>query len=320
MAVLINDVQEVGQGSFDMILYYHNVVPLTAPKGEFSTSITISSPAFETQMAWLSKYFHILPLEQYLKNQQQMSSAEMKRKKFVSITFDDGTASTYRSIVPILKKYQIPTTIFVSTCQLEQGPLIWGAYLNALCFNDDYQALVIKDREFPLLSDDQRRATRKTLYTEAVSSGDPTCFVREIAKKYPLSRTILDSYQGMTHDQLREAAAGELFEIGSHTVTHPYLSKIPDEMQWQELVESKQVLADVTGKNVRYFAYPSGDYNEQTLSILKIVGYDAAFATSPKNIGGEPRFEFPRTGIFSSSLIKLQIKMLMSSYHRRDSG
>jgi poly-beta-1,6-N-acetyl-D-glucosamine N-deacetylase len=299
-----------------MILYYHNVVPLTAPKGQFYTSITISSPAFETHIAWLSKYFHILPLEQYLKNQQHISSAEMKRKKFVSITFDDGTADTYRSIVPILKNYQIPATIFVSTCQLEQGPLIWGAYLNALCFNDDYRVLVINDREFPLLSDDQRRATRKTLFADAVSSGDPTCFVREVAKKYPLSKTILDSYQGMTHDQLREAAAGDLIEIGSHTVTHPYLSKIPDEMQWQELVESKQVLTDVIGKSVRYFAYPNGDYNEQTLSILKIAGYDVAFATSPKNIVGDPRYEIPRTGIFSSSLLKLQIKMWMDKYLR----
>ncbi len=61
---------------------------------------------------------------------------------------------------------------------------------------------------------------------------------------------------------------------------------------------------------MRYFAYPSGDYNQDSLDLLKEAGYLAAFATIPRHLGDEPRFEIERVGVYSPSLLKLHAKAL----------
>jgi peptidoglycan/xylan/chitin deacetylase (PgdA/CDA1 family) len=115
----------------------------------------------------------------------------------------------------------------------------------------------------------------------------------------------------MTHHQLETAGAGNLVEVGAHTLTHPYLGQLTKEKQEQEIVESGRILSKLTGKPIRYFAYPSGEYDLDTLDLVKNAGYDAAFAVLPKNLGVDhDRFQIGRIGIYSPSLLKLQLKAL----------
>ena len=46
-----------------------------------------------------------------------------------------------------------------------------------------------------------------------------------------------------------------------------------------EIRKSKEILEGLTGKEVRYLAYPYGSYNEATVSIVKEAGFAAAFST-----------------------------------------
>ena len=77
-----------------------------------------------------------------------------------------------------------------------------------------------------------------------------------------------------------------------------------------EIFESQRLLSELSGKPVRYFAYPSGDYNLDTLELVEAAGYQAAFATIPRGLDSEPRFEIERIGIYSPSLVKLHAKAL----------
>ena len=54
----------------------------------------------------------------------------------------------------------------------------------------------------------------------------------------------------MTEDELRELAAGDLVEIGAHTLTHPVLSSLPPEQQQHEIGGSKRRLEAMIGKSV----------------------------------------------------------------------
>ena len=114
----------------------------------------------------------------------------------------------------------------------------------------------------------------------------------------------------MTYEQLRSAGERDLIEVGSHTVTHPFLSELPKNQQAQEIFESQRLLSELSGKPVRYFAYPSGDYNQDTLELVMEAGYQAAFATIPRGLGNDPRFEIERIGVYSPSLLKLHAKAL----------
>jgi peptidoglycan/xylan/chitin deacetylase (PgdA/CDA1 family) len=59
------------------------------------------------------------------------------------------------------------------------------------------------------------------------------------------------------------------FEIGSHTVTHPFLTSLSEEEMKEELEGSKRRLEERYKINVETIAFPYWDYDERVLSISK---------------------------------------------------
>lgn len=286
-----------------MILLYHNLVPDNAPSGYKLTSITLRQAVFEQHIAWLSRYFEIVSLEVYL------STAKERLGRKIAVTFDDGTATSFACAFPVLQKFKVPATFFVTTCHLDGGSLMPGCFLNAVFYEEIYPEMVFNGSHFSLEMPNQRKQARSLAGRMVKESKDPMGFVREMEKTYPLPADVRKYYQGMTLEQLKIAANSALVEIGAHTVTHPDLSSLPSENQRWEIAESKRVLEELTGKSVRYFAYPSGQYARTTIELVKDAGYQAAFATIPKYFGDEPAYEVERIGIYSPSIMKLMFKV-----------
>lgn len=71
-------------------------------------------------------------------------------------------------------------------------------------------------------------------------------------------------------------------EIGSHTVSHPFLTELREENIENEIRKSKEKLEDITGENVNTLAYPFGDYNSKVEEIIEETGIETAFTTKPK--------------------------------------
>ena len=65
----------------------------------------------------------------------------------------------------------------------------------------------------------------------------------------------------MTADDIRFWAANGI-EFGAHSKTHPNLARIPISEATEELLQSKNELAELLGSEVRIFAYPYGSCNE----------------------------------------------------------
>ena len=82
----------------------------------------------------------------------------------------------------------------------------------------------------------------------------------------------------MDDAQVRDwMAAGH--EIGSHTRSHPRLSKIPLEKAREEIFDSKKMLEDRFGVPVRHFCYPYGDLSPQVRDLVAEAGYATAVTT-----------------------------------------
>lgn len=64
-------------------------------------------------------------------------------------------------------------------------------------------------------------------------------------------------------------------EFGSHTRTHPDLTRISNTEARRELTESKSIIEEKLGTKVSTFAYPFGKYNPQIKRIAEY-NYDAA--------------------------------------------
>jgi len=118
-----------------------------------------------------------------------------------------------------------------------------------------------------------------------------------------------DYYDGITKDMLIEMSGNSLVTIGSHTVTHPLLSRCEIKNIKHELASSKEYLEKITNKPIKYLAYPSGDYDEKVIEIAKEKGYIAAFGVDRINDIGYPEFEISRVGIYYSNKSYLATKL-----------
>ena len=73
------------------------------------------------------------------------------------------------------------------------------------------------------------------------------------------------------------------FTIGGHTVNHSNLEMIDNTARLKfEILEDKHKLESMTGTNIKYFAYPSGDYRNPAIDITEVLqdaGYEGAVTT-----------------------------------------
>jgi hypothetical protein len=63
------------------------------------------------------------------------------------------------------------------------------------------------------------------------------------------------------------------FEIGAHSMTHRRLPTISGQEAEREIIESKAVLEQVTGKEIKVFCYPGGAYTKLHVQLVKNAGY-----------------------------------------------
>lgn len=70
------------------------------------------------------------------------------------------------------------------------------------------------------------------------------------------------------------------WEIGFHTNTHTSLNKLTGKELEKEIIEGKKNLEKQLGFNLRYFAYPMGEYSNEVVQTVKKAGFDAAFSTN----------------------------------------
>ena len=84
--------------------------------------------------------------------------------------------------------------------------------------------------------------------------------------------------------QVRElAAAGVRF--GSHTLTHPNLVRASDAELRAELADSKKLIEDRIGEEVRHFCYPHGAHDERVVNAVSEAGYATACTTRRGTVG-----------------------------------
>ncbi|MDB5194032.1 MAG: polysaccharide deacetylase [Parcubacteria group bacterium] len=82
----------------------------------------------------------------------------------------------------------------------------------------------------------------------------------------------------LTWDMVREMDASGM-TIASHTLTHPYLSKLTPEELRKEIQGSKILIEENLGKPVKHFASPFGYTNAEIQGIVKDAGYETARTT-----------------------------------------
>ena len=105
--------------------------------------------------------------------------------------------------------------------------------------------------------------------------------------------------------QVREwLAAGH--DIGSHTLTHPFLTKLPSAQAREEITASRKKLEDLFARPITHFCYPYGDWNESVRELVQAAGYKTACTTDPGvNVASDSPFALKRvTARYASRNLK----------------
>ena len=102
-----------------------------------------------------------------------------------------------------------------------------------------------------------------------LSFEDKGPILQEIAKWAGQSSEPRSDHLAMSSTELKLLANSRLFEIGAHTVHHPVLPRISLEKQKKEIAGSKHALEEMLNRSITSFAYPHGEYSEETVDILK---------------------------------------------------
>lgn len=104
-----------------------------------------------------------------------------------------------------------------------------------------------------------------------------------------------DNVKFLSFEQIREMSQDPLCTISAHTISHPRLNTLSYDEQKKEITESIKQLEQITGKRIEHFAYPHGDFNGDTLAILKELGIKTAVKVNGGFVRrGQSNLEIPR--------------------------
>jgi len=101
------------------------------------------------------------------------------------------------------------------------------------------------------------------------------------------------------------------FEIGSHSMTHKYMSNLSASQINDELNSSKKIIEDKIGTKVNSFAYPYGDFSRLTNDLSRSAGYTNVCSSMP-GINKPGQLILKRNSIHSKTQLK-NIPLLISN-------
>ncbi len=231
------------------VLMYHRVLPAKEGRAD------ITPDMFRWQLSLLEKHFDVQPLEKMIEDHRH----GRLRPHSVALTFDDGYADFNTQVVPDLVAHGLPATLFVTTDFIDGKMWMWPDILKWALANTRVTAWIAPDgRQFKL--DEQRVAAWHAAadHVMLLPLDEKADFVgqvcRDLAVIAPSQPT--EEFAALSWQDLRQMP--DLISIGSHTVSHPVLSRLDAAQVAQELTYSKQRIEEQLNREVTGFCYPYG--------------------------------------------------------------
>jgi peptidoglycan/xylan/chitin deacetylase (PgdA/CDA1 family) len=243
---------------------------------------------------------------------EKMLSGGQSTNKACHLIVDDGDESFFRVIYPVLKKYDVPATLFVSPRIALLKENWWfqevsgydrGEFLSCI-------AHVTGIRIDPAIQNDTKSILR--------------CFrigqIHSIIRLYQdRTSTPPKNFQNMTAGQIITVDREGLVTIGAHTMNHPVLSNEDDETCFEEIAESIGQLEEILGHEIKYFAYPNGikglDFGEREMQILRQLDVSLAFSEETGFITRSANsLSLPRIGLSYGNIRFIRTKLFLGRY------
>lgn len=221
-----------------------------------------------------------------------------------AITFDDGYRDNYDEAYPLLQKHNVPATIYLSYGHMTGELSFWYERVMSALHNTKKNFIDLKSigfEKFDLESqnDQDFAINRIMLWLKNFPSKEREKKCDSIIDLLEIDPADLKVSPMLTWGMVDEMKKNNV-NFGSHTLTHPILSRENRGTIEKEVVESKKNLEEKTGQMMKGFAYPNGraeDYNDTVLEFTSNTYQHACTTTSGINYAGQDPYQLKRINI-----------------------
>jgi len=274
-----------------VILTYHRISNYTDEENrgvfhsKFETGIT--KKLFEIQMRYIKEKMCPISLQEMVR---LIRKGEKIPDHAVAVTFDDGYHDVYENAFPILKKYQIPATIFILPQNISSTNILWWDKLTELLRRTSKKSLELRKiwsridghldftKNFKLTSNREKSMVMSFLNE---------CLMNMPQEKVALGMELLQEELEVEEGNIEKAHVMLTWEqviemnrwgisMEAHTLSHPNLTTMEPDKLWKELVESRRMIQDKTNTKVVGFAYPYGFYDDRVVEMVMRSGFEYA--------------------------------------------
>jgi peptidoglycan/xylan/chitin deacetylase (PgdA/CDA1 family) len=224
-----------------------------------------SASALAAQLRYLARNFKIVPLAEMVDRLAQNGAAASNE---IVLTFDDGLRNNFTVVYPILSQLQVPATFFVCPELIGSCQWLWNHEARCRLGSLNHEALA-KVRSRIMAADVSVEGIvewMKTLKPEPRRRAEE--LIRQATPDFRPTPAQSEAYDMMSWDEL-STLDPTLITIGSHTLTHPILTTHTAEEINFELRESRLLLEQKLGREIHFFCYPNGSYDERVYQAVK---------------------------------------------------
>lgn len=275
------------------ILYVVFYFRISKEKNKTDSILTIyghdvSHNSFEELIEWLIKqgYSFINHFELY----DYLNGQELDTKKNVWLSFDDGWKGNYDNVLPVLKKFNIPATIFIATKGIEDG-YYW----------------------FEKAKENRNSGYYKEIQDLWEMSNSEREIIIENLEKKKLERTT------MLPKEIEEMTSSGVVFWGNHTHDHVISDKCTTEELKEQILLCQTKVKEWTDADCNFiYSYPNGNRDERSGKLIKEMGFSMAVTTElGRTFRDTSPYEIPRCEFKDNATLKeniLQIYGIWTSF------
>ena len=272
-----------------LTIVYHRVCP-SMDSYEY---MGVPADVFESHMRFIKDNFEVVTMTDGL----SLLSDKGRRGVYVSINLDDGYMDNYTHAFPIIKKYGLSATIFLTTDLIGKDHLFW--------WDEVFQIIrrYGKNRTGDILKD-AYKANRINSFLMDKKESEIRNHVDRLKDRYQISKD-MTPHRMLGWKEINEMAGSGL-DFGSHTKTHRNLCLMGDNEMQKELMDSRLELQGKLGPEQIGFCYPFGKHDDRVRGILRDAGFDYA-RTCKKGSNSKDMDRFSLRSIDASFLLNTRL-------------
>ena len=208
----------------------------------------------------------------------------------VTITFDDGGYDFYERALPILRQFNFPATVYLTTYytlknmpvfDVAVGYLLWKANVKHL----DLETIVGGGGVMDLSSESKRKEVHLAIVSQAdlggYSADRKNKILSDMCKQLDID--FAEFCQSRILHLMNAEEIEQVTKAGIDVQLHGHRHRVPieEELFNREIIDNRRIIEDFTGHVPQHFCYPSGDYHPNVFPWLENANVISATTCEP---------------------------------------